>query len=141
MNDYVLDTDTVSLAQRNHVTVLANIRGRPNAGHSVGLAVVTVEEQFDGWTGAQKRARRPADYARFSFALAEAIRSWGRYTIHPQTVRSLATFDRLVPLLSNVGRRDLRIASVALGLGATVVTRNLRDFGRVPGLLVEDWSV
>jgi tRNA(fMet)-specific endonuclease VapC len=35
---------------------------------------------------------------------------------------------------------DLRIASIALATGMTVLTRNLVDFQRVPNLNVEDWT-
>jgi tRNA(fMet)-specific endonuclease VapC len=45
--------------------------------------------------------------------------------------------------LENEGRRlaepDLRIASIALSRGLTVVTGNVRHFSRVPGLAVENW--
>ena len=39
-----------------------------------------------------------------------------------------------------IGTVDLLIAAQALRLGATIVTHNLREFTRVPGLKVEDWQ-
>jgi predicted nucleic acid-binding protein len=38
-----------------------------------------------------------------------------------------------------IGDADLRIASIALDNGLTVVTGNVRHFEKVPGLLVENW--
>jgi tRNA(fMet)-specific endonuclease VapC len=41
---------------------------------------------------------------------------------------------------NKIGDRDLIIASHALALGATIITRNLREFQRIPGLNVENWQ-
>ncbi len=38
-----------------------------------------------------------------------------------------------------IGYNDLLIAAHARALGATLVTNNVREFRRVPGLTVEDW--
>ncbi|HET6575501.1 MAG TPA: hypothetical protein VFG68_18000 [Fimbriiglobus sp.] len=40
----------------------------------------------------------------------------------------------------NIGANDLKIAATALEVGAVVVTGNARDFGRVPGLIHENWA-
>ena len=40
-----------------------------------------------------------------------------------------------------IGERDLLLASIAFARGLTVVTANVREFRRVPGLAVEDWGM
>lgn len=39
-----------------------------------------------------------------------------------------------------IGANDLFIAAHALFLGLTLVTNNTREFGRVPGLKIENWA-
>lgn len=39
-----------------------------------------------------------------------------------------------------IGGNDLLIASTALSHGTTLVTHNVREFQRVPGLTLEDWT-
>ena len=39
-----------------------------------------------------------------------------------------------------IGAYDLMIAAHALSLGLTLVTNNLREFRRVPGLKLENWA-
>ncbi len=39
-----------------------------------------------------------------------------------------------------VSTMDLRIASVAFATGSILLSRNLTDFRRIPGLIVDDWT-
>jgi tRNA(fMet)-specific endonuclease VapC len=43
-------------------------------------------------------------------------------------------------MLDTNGSMDLLIAAHALSLDVRLVTRNVREFRRVPGLRVEDWA-
>jgi tRNA(fMet)-specific endonuclease VapC len=40
-----------------------------------------------------------------------------------------------------IGDRDTIIAAHALSMGAVMVTRNVGEFERVPGLKVENWEL
>jgi tRNA(fMet)-specific endonuclease VapC len=40
-----------------------------------------------------------------------------------------------------IGIRDLHIAATVLAVGGILITRNARDFGLIPGLSIEDWSL
>ena len=54
--------------------------------------------------------------------------------------RAAVEFKQLKAAKIRIGTMDLRIASIALVHGATLVTANVSDFRKVPGLAVEDWT-
>ncbi|MBL8131438.1 MAG: type II toxin-antitoxin system VapC family toxin [Anaerolineae bacterium] len=39
-----------------------------------------------------------------------------------------------------IGANDLMIAAITLAHNLTLVTRNIREFGRIAGLRIEDWE-
>jgi tRNA(fMet)-specific endonuclease VapC len=39
-----------------------------------------------------------------------------------------------------IGPNDLKIAAICRSRGLTLVSSNMAEFRRVPGLLVEDWA-
>ena len=50
-------------------------------------------------------------------------------------------FGRLTRLKLRIGTMDLRIAAIAIAQDAVLVSMNLTDFRKVPGLRVEDWTI
>ena len=50
-------------------------------------------------------------------------------------------FAELSKLRLHVGAMDLKIAAITLSQNGLLLSRNLKDFSRVPGLRVEDWTV
>ena len=66
---------------------------------------------------------------------------WKRFPVLSFTEPAILRFEQLRSMKLNVGSMDLRIGAIALEHGLTAVARNLRDFGRMPGLATVDWSV
>lgn len=139
MSLFVLDTDLVTLYYRGDPTVVRRVDARPPA--ELAISIMTIDEQLTGWYTLTRQARRPDQLARAYAHLGEAVVRLARWPILPYTESAIARVVQLKVLRLNVRLMDLRIAAIALEHGAVVVTRNQRDFGRVPGLSVEDWSV
>lgn len=103
-------------------------------------------------------AESPDDVAMSAMTLAELLYG-SRCSQHPDkselAVRRFAEIVRVIPFgrgaaavhgrirfetrTKTIGPNDLVIAATALHAGATIVTGNVREFGRVPGLNVENW--
>jgi tRNA(fMet)-specific endonuclease VapC len=139
MATYVLDTDMVSLLQANHSAVLTRIKA--SSPLDVFSTAITIDEQLSGWYTYLRRATKPIQIEKAYSHLVNAVIQLARLPMLSFTVAAIARFEQLRKQKLNVGKNDLRIAAIALEAGAIVVTRNVRDFGRVSGLIVEDWSV
>jgi tRNA(fMet)-specific endonuclease VapC len=50
-------------------------------------------------------------------------------------------YQELVGQRICIGTRDLRIAAITLSINGILVTRNTKDFAKVPNLQIEDWTI
>jgi tRNA(fMet)-specific endonuclease VapC len=135
---FLLDTDTLSLLQRGEPIVRRRIATAPPG--EIAVALVTVEEQFQGRLAVIRQSRTPEQIARSYERLAETLQFFCAVATLPFNSVAAERFAALRQQGVRIGTRDLRIAATALVHDATVVTRNLRDFSLVPGLSLEDWS-
>ncbi|MGR0254240.1 PIN domain-containing protein, partial [Klebsiella pneumoniae] len=68
-------------------------------------------------------------------ARLDAILPWDRAAVDATTAIRIA--QRLAG--TPIGPNDTAIAGHAIAAGAVLVTNNVREFERVPGLVLEDW--
>jgi tRNA(fMet)-specific endonuclease VapC len=133
----ILDTDHFS-EYLGGSSAGARLRDRLT-GLSAATTIITIEEQSRGWLARIKRARvldaKVAVYSRYHHMISTA----GRWTILPWDRASAEVFEHISAVRPRVGTADLMIASIALANKAPLLSRNLRDFERVPGLEVRDW--
>jgi len=138
MSRYVLDSDILSLLQHNHAAVRA--RFLAHTSDELCVAVVTVDEQLRGWYTLVRSAKKRDQLALAYANLAKSISFLSKATILPFDEATIDRFEQLKKLKLGIGSPDLRLAATALEVKAIAVTRNLRDFTAIPGLVVEDWS-
>ena len=139
MSLFLLDTDHLTLYQMGHPQLVKNVA--LHMTDQLARSVITVEEQLTGWQRALHQAKDDARREHIYQRMALAVETLSGWLVLPLTRAALTHHALLVRQRLNVGSNDLKIAATALEHNAIVVTRNLRDFGRVPGLSCQDWSV
>jgi len=126
---FVLDTGTVVDVLRGRSDVAARLAAF--SPDDVAVTAMTVAELHYG-------ARRSAEPTR---NLAEVERLLAAVRILPFGRRAATTHAavREATRRQPIGPNDLVVAAIAITVGATLVTSNVREFARVPGLRVESW--
>lgn len=139
MSLYILDTDCLSLFQANNALILSRIQ--QTNSEQLAVTVITVQEQMRGWMNVINRYGNSERLIWAYQGLFEAIEFFNTIKVLNFEQTAYETYLKLRSQKIRIGTQDLRIASIALTADAIVVTRNYKDFGQVPNLKLEDWTI
>ncbi len=140
---YVLDTDILSDLQRGNTRVVENVRA--TEASQIGTTIISAFEELRGRFDQVSRAESqkvPKDVIAAYRRLQDTIEFFRDVQVLGYTLAAEESFAaiRRQTTVQKVKTHDLRIACIALSIGATLVTRNRGDFQAIPNLLLVDWS-
>jgi tRNA(fMet)-specific endonuclease VapC len=140
---YLFDTDHLAIMQRQSAPAYARLvaRMRPYPSWAFYLCIVSFHEQALGANTYVNRARTAVQTIDGYRLFERILMDFSISQVLPFDQPAAATFDSLRSQRVRIGTMDLRIAAIALARDLVVLTRNLVDFCKVPGLKVEDWTV
>lgn len=128
---YLLDANAV-IALLNDTSSLTARRARRHNPRDVGISSIVVHELYYGAFKSQRAARNIALVDALQFEVVEFDHEDARQA---GEVRALLG-ARGTP----IGPYDVLIAGQAKARELILVTHNTAEFGRVPGLRIEDWT-
>jgi tRNA(fMet)-specific endonuclease VapC len=135
----ILDTDILTIIQFRQGALYERVVARLEAfSPDVAVTIISFEEQLRGWLALISKSQ----------ALPSQIVAYGHLAalLHDFRDRRVLGFDSsAADIFTDLrwahrrkGVMDLKIAAIALANGATLATRNRRDFGDIDGLQVID---
>lgn len=139
---FVFDTDTFT-----HFVDGDNefIRDKANANlDRICISIVSIEEIMKGALKSINNARGPksnitvVEAYEFFFEAYSVLRL---FTVLPYTEEADRVFEGFPSGVRGQHTNDCRIAAISIAYGMVLVTCNTRDYRKIPGVTVEDWSV
>ncbi len=132
---YFLDTNAVNALMKNGPGFRKRLRRAGKRGASIAVSSVML---FELWYGVAKSERPKESAERVGVLLS------GTINVVPFSEEDAKLAGELRSKLRAAGKPigpyDLLIAAQALRWRATLVTSNVSEFGRVPGLVWQDWT-
>ncbi|RUT10053.1 hypothetical protein DSM106972_005480 [Dulcicalothrix desertica PCC 7102] len=138
MTIYIFDTDHLNFYGRNNLAVMMRLL---TSNIRLATTAINVEEQMKGRLAqiaeAQDEAKKSIAYQR----LVETVTLLSEFNILQYSAKPYKIYETLKEQCTDVGTQELRIASIALANNGVLLTRNIQYFNKIPGLIIEDWSI
>ena len=141
MSLYILDTDCFSELQKNHPMMVQRVEDN---AENLALTIVTVEEAIRGRFNVIRQASEPSQADKLVLAytkLWDTLDDFKNVNILKFDQNAFTIYTEFFRQRIRIGTQDLRIAAIVLANNASLVTRNYRDFSRVPDLVQKDWRI
>ena len=134
----ILDTDHLSLLQRGNTL----IRQRLNMFNpqDIAITIVTASEQIRERMNIISRADSSSELVLAYARLEDTLEDINSLNVLEFSEAAGNIYSELKTKI-RVGTQDLRIAAITLSVNGILVTRNWKDFEKVPNLRLEDWSI
>jgi tRNA(fMet)-specific endonuclease VapC len=138
----ILDTDMLSIWESRSRPAFDRFQARLNQhpSQSIATTIISFQERVQGWMSFLNQARTTAKVLAAYHRLESTLKTFCDLHVVAFDQPAQDHFADLKQQRVRIGTLDLRIASIALALDATLLSRNVRDFRKVPGLRVEDWT-
>lgn len=140
---YLLDTDHLSILQRQKGEDYRNLSRRmaPHLPSDFAISIVTLHEQILGSHTYISRARNQHEVIKGYEIMGRIVSDFKVLPIIGFDVNAATVYDGLASQRIQLAKMDARIAAIALSRQLVLLTRNYRDFSKVAGLIIEDWTV
>ena len=137
----LLDTDHLTLLSypENARCQALITRMKTSPDQEIGTTIISVEEQWRGWFAVVARHRDVRRQVKPYEELVKLQAFLSNWTILPFNDQAAEHFHQLRSAGVRIGSMDLKISAIALVHDALVLSANLQDFQKVPGLRVESW--
>lgn len=135
---FVLDTDHITLLQRGHPQVAAHLSLIDD--EALATTIITYEEQLRGRLAVVRQYEGTPQLSMAYIRLREMQQFFCAIRLLDFDSAAFSIFDS-IRRQHRISTLDLRIAAIALGQDAVLVTRNKKDFAPINDLITEDWSV
>ena len=134
---YMLDTNICSFIMRERPeTLLKVLQGHAENKDRLVVSAITYAELRFGAIGKKASPKHSIIVDQF-MARVDSVLAWDKEAVDA----TAAIKQHLAALGTPIGPNDAAIAGHAIAENCVVVTNNMKEFCRVPGLQVEDWTV
>ena len=137
---YVLDSDSVTLFlhhKRQQPRLVRCVLNVP--AEQMWVSIITVKEAIGGAMALVDNSKRTASSEQDCAFLRSIMRDLSDFQILPYDEAAKQIFNAMTAE-KRVGGNDCKIAASAMSRGFTVVTRNVKDFGQIKGVVYTDWT-